>query len=472
VNKEAKVGLFVLIGFILLFSLSTQVGSFKNLTKEGYRVSTYIKSAAGLEKNAKVKANGLDIGYIEDFKISGAMIKTKLFIYDGVNIPKDSVLRAEQGSMLGGKFINIALGNSNSYIEKDGVVKSSAGLAGFGDASDSLKKAADEFSLFMVGIREVFDEDSRKSLKNTIANIEVITNNFRQILDDESRASFKRTLVNIEVITKEFKKLANSGKMSNILNNMDIFMKDLRVVSADLREKVPSLSSKFASIADQIDSILKYNKEPLNLALKNAGNFFGEGESAIKKIDKMLATVDKVKLELGMRGEYQSSDSYNKGYLDLDYIPSDTKRYKFSIVGMDNYSQLDSSGSVIKPKKHENSNILISAQIAKRFGDLTLRTGLIESTVGAGADYHVFDDNLKFSAEVFDFNAQNDARGEKAHAKVSARYSFLKHIDIYGGYDNFLNKKSDNAFVGVGLHFFDDDLKTLIMSQSLGSMAK
>ena len=445
-NKEARVGLFVLVGFILLFGLSTQVGSFKNLTKEGYRVSAFIKNASGLEKNAKVKANGLDVGYIEDFKISGGMIKTSFFIYDGVRIPDDSTLRAEQGSMLGGKFINITLGNSTSYVKEHGVIKSAAGLAGFGDASDSIKKAADEFSLFMTDIREVFDEDAKKSLKNTIANI--------------------------EVITKELRDVSTSGKIASILNNMDIFMKDLRVISADLKTKVPSLSEKFARIADQIDSILSQNKVALNLALKNAGNFFGEGENAIKKIDKMLATVDKVKLELGMRSEYQSSDGYNKGYLDLDYIPSDTKRYKFSIVGMDDYSQFDSSGSVIKPKKHDSSNVLISAQIAKRFGDLTLRTGLIESSVGVGADYHLFDDSFKLSTEVFDFNAQNDVRGLRAHAKISARYSFLKHIDIYGGYDNFLNKESDNTFIGVGLHFFDNDLKTLIMSQSLSSMAK
>lgn len=434
------------MGFVLLFGLSTQVGSFKNLTKEGYRVNTFIKSAAGLEKNAKVKANGLDVGYIEDFKISGGMIKTSFFVYEGVRIPDDSTLRAEQGSMLGGKFINITLGSSQSYVKKDGFIKASTGLAGFDDASDSIKKAADEFSLFMADIREVFDEDAKKSLKSTIANI--------------------------EVITKELREISTSDKIASILTNMDLFMKDLRVISTDLKHKVPSLSHKFATIADQIQGILEQNKKPLNLALKNASNFFGEGEDAIKKIDKMLATVDKVKLELGMRSEYQNSDGYNKGYLDLDYIPSDTKRYKFSIAGMDDYSNFDSSGSVVKPQKHQDSNVLISAQIAKRFGDLTLRTGLIESTVGAGADYYTFSDNLKFSAEVFDFNAQNDVRGDRAHAKVSARYSFLKHVDIYGGYDNFLNKNSENAFIGVGLHFFDNDLKTLIMSQGVGSMAK
>jgi phospholipid/cholesterol/gamma-HCH transport system substrate-binding protein len=89
-----------------------------------------------------------------------------------------------------------------------------------------------------------------------------------------------------------------------------------------------------------------------------------------------------------------------------------------------------------------------------------------------GADYYLLNDSFKASAQVYDFNAVNDIRGTRPHAKVTARYTFLKHLDLYGGYDNFLNDKADNAYVGLGVRFFDDDLKTLIMSQSLGSMAK
>jgi phospholipid/cholesterol/gamma-HCH transport system substrate-binding protein len=173
-----------------------------------------------------------------------------------------------------------------------------------------------------------------------------------------------------------------------------------------------------------------------------------------------------------MRGEMMSEDSYAKGYLTLDYKPSDTKSYKFDIAGMDDYSNLGENGSIIEPKKHQESKLLISAQIAKRFDDITLRGGLIESTFGAGVDYYMFNDKLKTSAELFDMNAQNDVRGEDAHAKVMARYTFLKHLDLYGGVDNFLNEDATNSFVGLGVRFYDDDLKTLIISQGLGALAQ
>ena len=454
-SKEAKVGFFVFIGLVLLFLLSTQVGSFKNLSKKGYDIKTYLFSATGLEKNAKVKANGLDIGYVEKLYIENDKIAAKLFIYDGVKIPKDSKIRVEQSSMLGGKFININLGHSKEYLTSNSIVMAEKPLASFDEASDAIKKAADEFKAFMTDIKEVLGEEERASLKRTILNLEVTLKHF-----DEMARGIKET-------SDKF------GKTADIVNNrLPAIAKNLDILIRDLKNKAPKLMAKFEAIEDQINGILAENRKGIKSAINNVDGFFADGKKAVQRIDDLLASVDKVKLELGMRTEYQLNDGYRKGYLDIDYIPNLNKRYKFAIASMDNYSRLDSSGNFVPPREHEDGETYISAQLARRYGDIELRTGFIESTIGAGADYYLLNDNLKLSVEVFDFNAQNDVRGDNAHAKVSGRWTFLKHLDIYAGYDNFLNKESENAFIGVGFHFLDDDLKRLIMSQSVGSMAK
>ena len=453
-SREARVGLFVFIGLLVLFLLSTQVGSFKNLSKEGYELSTYLNSANGLEKNTKVKANGLDIGYIKKLYIKGDKVVAKLFIDKNIKIPNDSTIISEQDSMLGGKFLNIKLGKSTQYIKPNGIISAEKELSSFDEASDSIKKAADEFKAFISEIRGVLDDKAKQSLRNTIANLEETLKNF-----NDMSLSIKET-------SDKF------GKTADIINErLPAIAKNLHKLIKDLKDKAPILMAKFEDIENQINAILRENRPTIKTALNNIDGFFGKGQDAVKKIDKLLDSVDKVKLEMGMRGEYQISDGYNKGYMDLDYIPGPSQKYKFSIVSMDDFSRLDGSGKPILPKKHENSKVLISAQLSKRYNNIELRTGLIESSVGAGADYYAFHDNLKFSAEVFDFNARNDVRGSNAHAKVSTRYTFLKHIDLFAGYDNFLNKNADNAFIGIGFHFIDDDLKRLITSQSIGSFA-
>lgn len=477
-KSEVKVGIFVFIGMVLLFFLTTQVGSFKNYSKEGYRIYANLENAAGLEKNSKVKANGIDVGYIDKLDIEGDHIKATLFLNKGVKIPNDSLLTPMQESMLGGKYAGITLGHSTQFLKKGAFIKSAKALASINKASDSMSAAADEFKAFIVEFREVFDPGSRENLRKTFSNLEGITAQLKEFAKlnrlNETADNFNNMAVNLSNTGKKFSQTADiiNTKLPQIMANLDNLVKDLKHASMQLKNKIPTLADKFTAIGDNLQAIINENRKPLNATITSADTFFSAGEDTFLKVETLLDTIDKVQLEVAMRGEWMSDDSYSKGFLSLDYRPSDTKSYKFDIAGMEDYSKLSEDGTPIKPTLHEKSNLLISAQIAKRFDDITLRGGLIESTFGAGFDYYMLHDSLKTSAELFDINAENDVRGENPHAKVSARYTLLKHLDLYAGVDNFLNSDASNVFMGLGVRFYDDDLKTLIMSQSLGSFAK
>ncbi len=476
-KSEVKVGISVFIGIVLLFFLTTQVGSFKNFSKEGYKLFVSLENAAGLEQNSKVKANGIDVGYIDSLEIEGDHIKATLFVNEGIALPDDSLLSPMQESMLGGKYAGIKLGTSKNMLKANDSISSAKGMASINKASDSMTEAADEFKSFIIDFKEVFDTKSRENLHNTFANLQAITYELKEFTKlnklNDTTENFNNMAIALAETSEKFSDTADilNGKLPTIMTNLDALVKDLKVASLQLKTKIPTLADKFASIGDNLQLILDENKKPLNASLSSANSFFATGEEAFAKVDVLLESIDKVQLEVAMHSEWMSKDSYNKGYLSLDYRPSDTKSYKFDIAGMDDYSRLDENRELIKPSLHEETDLLISAQISKRFDDVAVRAGLIENTFGAGFDYYMLQDTLKTSTDLFDINAENDVRGENPHAKVSARYTLLKHLDFYGGVDNFLNSDATNAFVGLGVRFYDDDLKTLIISQGLGSMA-
>ena len=477
-NSESKVGLFVFLGLSLLFLLATQVGSFKNLSKEGYHIYADMDDVSGLDVNSKIRANGIDIGYIEKLKISGDKVKTTMFIYDGIDIPANSEIKPMQESMLGGKYLALTLGKDNKVLKDEDSIKTGVKLADFNDASNAMTESAVEFKAFTKELREVLNGPSRENLRLTFLNLQKITGELKRFtqLDslNKTNDNFNKMAVKLSETSDSFKKVADTinNKLPAILNNLSTLVQDLKYTSVEVRKKFPQLAGKFEKIELDLQSLISENKEPVNKAISAAGTFFSSGTDTFDKVDDLLNTINKVQLEVSMRQEYLSSDENTKGYLSLNYIPSDSKTFMFEVAGMKDYTRTDDVGNLIKPQKHEESKVLVSAQIAKRYDDLVLRAGVIESTTGAGMDYYLLDDKFRASAQVYDFNAENDIRGENPHAKIGARYTFLKHLDLYGGYDNFLNKDSDNAYLGLGFRFFDDDLKTLIMSQSLGSMSK
>ena len=66
-----------------------------------------------------------------------------------------------------------------------------------------------------------------------------------------------------------------------------------------------------------------------------------------------------------------------------------------------------------------------SVEFVKRWGNLAVRLGLIESTGGIGADYYAWNDRIRFSVDAWNFNSK-EPHNENAHAKATVTYSVNK----------------------------------------------
>ena len=104
-----------------------------------------------------------------------------------------------------------------------------------------------------------------------------------------------------------------------------------------------------------------------------------------------------------------------------------------------------------------------SIEFAKRWSNLALRLGLIESTGGVGADYFAFDDRIKFSVDSWNFNSKEPGN-LNTHVKATVGVGLGKTVFVNAGYDNILNSHRASGFVGLGLRFDDEDLKYLLGS--------
>jgi hypothetical protein len=102
----------------------------------------------------------------------------------------------------------------------------------------------------------------------------------------------------------------------------------------------------------------------------------------------------------------------------------------------------------------------LNAQIGKRFRNVVLRGGILDSTGGIGVDYMALNDRLKLTFEAFDFSSNRNA-----HLKGYADLQLFKYLYLTGGWDDFIsNQGNSSGFVGLSIRFEDDDLKYLLTS--------
>jgi phospholipid/cholesterol/gamma-HCH transport system substrate-binding protein len=123
---EIGTGLFVLLGFAALLFLTTQLPSsgvkFGRVTKAGYHVTAQFDNIGDLKVGSPITMSGVRVGEVTsigfDSRIYRAVVGMR-FDPQYNKIPDDSFASIQTEGLLGGKYIGISPGGSDTFL-KDG----------------------------------------------------------------------------------------------------------------------------------------------------------------------------------------------------------------------------------------------------------------------------------------------------------------------------------------------------------------
>lgn len=122
---EIKVGIFILVGIILLFIIIFSIGNVYIFEKV-YRIKVVFNYVSGLGESAPVRFAGVGVGNIEDIHIfydldeKRTKIKVIAKVKQFVRIEKDSRAVINTLGLLGEKYLEIFPGTNTSEFLKDG----------------------------------------------------------------------------------------------------------------------------------------------------------------------------------------------------------------------------------------------------------------------------------------------------------------------------------------------------------------
>jgi phospholipid/cholesterol/gamma-HCH transport system substrate-binding protein len=126
---EIGTGLFVLLGFAALFFLTTQLpGSGLKFSgaKAGYRVTAKFDNIGDLKAGSPVSMAGVRVGEVEGIHFDPKEFKAAvtLRIDPQFNqIPEDSDASIQTQGLLGGKYVGIGPGGSETYLKEGGQIE-------------------------------------------------------------------------------------------------------------------------------------------------------------------------------------------------------------------------------------------------------------------------------------------------------------------------------------------------------------
>jgi phospholipid/cholesterol/gamma-HCH transport system substrate-binding protein len=484
-----RVGILVLIVAILGFFVWKEISE-RAAGAHGAPYWAKFRDASGLSDKSRVVIAGLTIGEIADKRLEGRYARVTVKVRNGTELWSNAAIYKKSSSLLGEYYLEVDPGTPESVGVDGQPVKNH--LLPVGSEIPTVVEATTPDELIkklgdtMPRVNDALDEvkglvaDTRKLINHQITSIaDTVDGELKKdavvIRDVLQRAD--DALANINDITSDIKRITNGAdrKVNAILDNIAAASKDARQLIADTRGEIDENGEKLKKTLDDVDNAVG----KVDGAISSFKSTMDSSSSIAKKIDDDQGTLGRlvndptiadnvesitndakgftstlfgIQTLVGLRTEYNFVGQAWKTYLGVEIETRPDKFYVFELVrdprGKIERTAFDNNG-MLTTAETINEDLRFSIMFGRRFGPLSLRLGIKESTGGAGADYDIglgSAGKLRLTADLFDTSFDKMPR-----LKLWAAYSFFKYLYVVGGVDDVLNDFHKIDLVGPGV---------------------
>jgi len=519
VNKEARVGLFILVAVGILFYLSINIGALNLWSNSYFAYKTYFDDVAGLEQKSPVKISGITVGWVESINLTDkGKAEVTLRINHVHKLFKNSYATITQDNLLGNKILEVDSGESSSGLLPPGSVlhmpgRSSASLSDILEEVKDITNAVQEvaFAFNRVFASSTGEERMKKALddlgraSDNVANLtvklnKIVDNNQDKINRlgenlDQGVADFAATMPNVKTMVAQVKDdlPVVTNDLKETTHNAALAAKSAQIIGKRLEQgegtlgKLISEDDIYQGVKESVDGLKELVGKAKNLEIivdahneqfRRLNNSRGELNITLRFQDDYFYIVQLAADELG---KFRHSVTYTDLFYEDGVTPID--RYQHSSGSINgqpamlsmNGGALASVAPVVRNTLVDRTAVKKGLQVAKRFDRIVLRAGMFDDAFGIACDYDVPLRNTSMrwttSVEAFDFSGFNRINDDRMHLRWSNKLFVFKNLYTYFGLDDIVSRRSAAPFFGAGVHFNDDDIKFLLyamMGKSLG----
>jgi len=279
---EWKVGLFVLIGLVLLALLLLQFSKGVTFPGQTYIIKLRAANIGGLKVKSQVLMAGVQVGTVSDIVLSphGTNVTSSLKIFKQYVIHKDARFVIEQAGFLGDQYVSIMPTRNAGDIFHEGDIA-------VAEAPFNMQEVARSAAGFLQRI-----DETALRLNDAIADVR------RLVLNEQTLTNLSAAVGNMRVV---------SEKAIGTMDNLDALVStnspalghassNLLVFTEEMKEFSSGLGAILATNSDQIHSAVK-NIESSTVVLKTVLDELQAGKGlagALLKNEKLADSVSQI----------------------------------------------------------------------------------------------------------------------------------------------------------------------------------
>ncbi|UCD71386.1 MAG: MCE family protein [Syntrophobacterales bacterium] len=277
-ETETKVGIFVLLGIIVLAFLTLTVGKFHLGKEAGYRVYALFDSAAGVNRNSPVRIAGVNVGTVERISLERGKAKLALRIPPNIQFYEDARAYLRSEGLLGERYIEIFPGSEEKpRIKEEGMIQQGASPVSLEQVLSRLSGIGEDIKGVLVPLSQILEGVDPEKVGNVVSNFETFSGDFPQLIAD-AREMFG----NFRNISTKLQR--GEGTLGKLINDDGAYW-DARETLVALREMTEKLQRGEGTLGKLIndDGAYRDARETL-VALREMTEKLQRGEGTLGKL--------------------------------------------------------------------------------------------------------------------------------------------------------------------------------------------
>ncbi len=311
-NNQVKVGIFFVVGLLILLAVFDFVGDIPFFRNE-FKLSTYFDSIGELRQGNPVKLEGYDVGKVSNISVQDRKIQVEFAVNKDIGIRKDSVASINLTSLLGTSYINLTFGSPDSPLAVAGDVLPSQNPADINQILAKVDSAVGSIDGALSGL-DVFGAN-KEQLSNIVNNIDIVLEDVKEgkgtigklFKDDSLYNEAQSTFANVNEITTSVKQ--GKGTIGKLFTDESLY-NDAKVALTSLGQLSKKISDSDGTLGKLINDDTLYNEatgaathlndilEKINTGqgtlgqLVNDDKLYKDAQDTLLKVDKSIDTLD------------------------------------------------------------------------------------------------------------------------------------------------------------------------------------
>lgn len=254
ISKNIRLGVFVVLGAVLLIVALYVVGNKRNLFGETFSISAKFYNVGGLMKGNNVRFAGIDVGTVEQVEIiNDSSVNVVMVIENDVKkfIKKNAIASLGTDGLMGNKLVNINVVDGSSAVVEDGDELQTLRSVETDEMTRTLNITNENIKVISANVRDITANLSSEHGLLTILTDTLVAENIRTAILNVKGMSKQAVGIagNFEQISKTIKN--GKGTVGSLISDSSVFL-NLKQVMGRLQK----VSDTAEIVANDISSIV------------------------------------------------------------------------------------------------------------------------------------------------------------------------------------------------------------------------